>query len=108
MRDSTHSLNEHVLQHHRNFELESNFGKECARSAGATHDQTQHEENYEALFFIDATIAEASNVKRNSGNSDHTFCAPHTDRSQLAEKCAQSAGTPHGRIRHASNDSGYS
>ena len=58
MRDSTHSLNEHVLQHHRNFELENNFGKECARSAGATHDQTQHEENeknYEGLFFIDAS-----------------------------------------------------
>ena len=58
MGDSTHSLNEHVLQHHRNFELENNFGKECARSAGATHDQTQHEENeenYEGLFFIDAS-----------------------------------------------------
>ena len=58
MRDSTHSLNKHVLQHHRNFELETNFGKECARNADATPDQTQHnedEKNYEELFFIDAS-----------------------------------------------------
>ena len=86
MGDSTHSLNEHILQHHRNFELENNFGKECTRSAGATHGQTEHEENYQALLFIDATIAEASNVKPNCGKSEHNIQAPRTIGSQIAEK----------------------
>ena len=64
MSDRTQFLTEHILQHHSNFELENNLGRACTRSAGATHDQTQHEENYEALFFIDVTIAQASTVKR--------------------------------------------
>ena len=97
------------------FNLTGNLGSKPILGKSAQETQTPHtirrsmrRMRRTTRGYFSSMLAEASNVKRNSGNSDHTFCAPHTDRSQLAEKCAQSAGAPHGRIRHASNKTGYS